>query len=185
MLIPLCPRSRSRGSGPGWVRCPLGQRGKLAQQPGPHRSARAPPLLSPRAPPGPLRGQEYLLDPTAWELSHARWREAAQNWATGQGAGPARPSWLSCALPSTLILTDCAQLPSLAALRPQGLPSASCEHLGRRFGFSGSAEHHSTTQRAPGPPGPVRAGGASTSWHSRVSPEDCSGAIPSPPKAPA
>lgn len=111
VLIPLCPWSRRRGSGPGWVRCPLGQPGKLAQQTGPHHSARAPPPAEPQSTVWASERPRIPIGPHSLGAeSLARWREAAYNWATGQVARPARPSWFPGALPSTLILTDCAPI---------------------------------------------------------------------------
>lgn len=163
MLIPLCPGSRRRGSGPGTVRCPLGQPGRLAQQTGPRRPP--PPAQPhstawaserPRIPTGPhsLRAE-----------SRPRWREAARNRDTGQGARPARPSWLPCGLPSTLILTECAPSPAWLHCALGDDRQCSLRTLGRRFGFSGSVEHRT---KSAGIPGPVHAGGASNSWHSSV-----------------
>jgi hypothetical protein len=127
----------------------LGQPGKLVQQTGPHRSGPAPP---------PAQSQF-----TAWASerprigphslgaeSRARWREATQNWATGQGARPARPSWLPCALPSTLILTGCAPSPAWQHCALRDSQECSLRTLGRRFGFSGSGEHRTKSAWTPG-----------------------------------
>lgn len=140
MLIPLHDPVWAGGRGRGRGRWALGppepaRRGP-AQLAGPGLGRLAPPVHGPPRPPrpggsspgprlpteapsprpGPPRGQEYQLGQGSQQSPRRELRllacEAAENWAPGQGEGPARPSSPPGAPPSALILTDGAPVPA-------------------------------------------------------------------------